>query len=183
MVPRAMIQRVVARLMLRLGYRLVSPATNRRRFLAAAAEIESLVESTPEAVLRGRARVGQLPGVSPWMRSWSTYMTIAHLNLVHEGVLEGMARLEHGERVVMTDLRVFDKVEDCGAEVMTPFRELAGRIAAVPDSCRWDAGGTLDHPFFGRLDLRGAYALVAFHLRMHVPQIRQSIARNGQATA
>ena len=31
------------------------------------------------------------------------------------------------------------------------------------------------------IDSRGGYALVATHLHLHVPQIRQSIAINGEA--
>ena len=36
-------------------------------------------------------------------------------------------------------------------------------------------------PIFGRVDSRGGYPLVAMHFQLHVPQIRQSIAINGQA--
>ena len=61
---------------------------------------------------------------------------------------------------------------------LTGFR-IAARIASLPQTLSFTGGGTFRHPVFGRLDSRGAYALVAFHLQLHVPQIRRSIAING----
>jgi hypothetical protein len=38
--------------------------------------------------------------------------------------------------------------------------------------------GSFVHPIFGRLNGRGAFAFLAFHLRLHNPQIRRSILIN-----
>lgn len=55
--------------------------------------------------------------------------------------------------------------------------EIEKLVAATPEPIL-RGRGTFLHPFFGRLDSRGAYALLAFHLRLHVPHVRRSIEAN-----
>jgi hypothetical protein len=64
---------------------------------------------------------------------------------------------------------------------MPRFRDLAAQITGLPQVYPFTARGTFMHPIFGRLDSRSAYALMAFHLQLHVPQIRQSIEINGDS--
>ena len=170
-----MIDTIVARLLLRIRYRSRSLATNVRQFEVAVAAIEDLVAVTAEPVLRGRRPVPALPGVTPIMRSWSAFMTIDHCNDVHEALLELIAELEVGRKIDIGDIGRFDHPGECGPEVMPRFRDLASRIAMLPQAYPFTGGGTFQHPIFGRLDSRGAYALMAFHLQLHVPQIRRSI--------
>ena len=176
-----MIENVVARLLLRIRYRSRTLATNVRQFEAAAAAIEKLIAATPEPVLRGRRPVPALAGVTPIMRGWSAFMTIEHCNDVHESLLGLFAELEAGREIDIGDIGRFDHPAECGPEVMPRFRDLAVRIANLPQVYPFTGRGTFQHPIFGRLDSRGAYAVVAFHLQLHVPQIRRSIEINGQA--
>ena len=75
-----MIENFVAAQLLRFGYRVRSLATNERQFIGAATAIEQLVATTPETILRGRRSVPPLPGITPAMQGWSTFMTIDHCN-------------------------------------------------------------------------------------------------------
>jgi hypothetical protein len=176
-----MIENLFARLLLYARYRSRSLATNVRQFEAAAGTIEKLVAATPEPVLRGRRPVPALPGVTPVMRGWSAFMTIGHCNEVHEALLGLIPRLDAGHEIDVGDIGRFDYPAECGPEVMPRFRELAARIAGLPQEVSFTGGGTFQHPVFGRLDSRGAFAVVAFHLQLHVPQIRRSIAINGES--
>lgn len=173
-----MIDNLLARLLLYARYRSRSLATNVRQFEAAAGVIEELVAVTPEPVLRGRRPVAALPGITPVMRGWSAFMTIGHCNDVHEALLGLIPRLDAGHEIDIGDIGRFDYPAECGPEVMPRFRDLADRIAALPQTVLFTGRGTFQHPIFGRLDSRGAYALVAFHLQLHVPQVRRSIAIN-----
>lgn len=175
-----MIKNLPARLILGFGYRSRSLATNERQFRAAATVIKELVATTPVPVLRGRSPVPLMPGVTPVMQGWSVFMTIDHVNGVHDTMLEVIPALEAGQEADIGDIRRFDYPEDCGPEVMPRFRELAARIVGLPQTYPLTGRGTFLHPFFGRLNSRGAYALLAFHLRLHVPQIRHSIEINGR---
>ena len=177
-----MIDNVIGRLLLWVRYRSRSLATNVRQFNAAVAAIESLVAMTPELVLRGRHPVPPLPGITPIMRGWSAFMTIDHCNDVHESLLGLIPKLDAGREIDIGDISRFDHPAECGPEVMPRFRDLAARIAGLPQTLSFTGRGTFLHPIFGRLDSRGAYALVAFHLQLHVPQIRRSIAINGTAS-
>ena len=176
-----MIDTVIGRLLLWVRYRSRSLATNVRQFNTAVAAIENLVAATPEAILRGRRPVSALPGITPVMRGWSAFMTIDHCNGVHEALLELIPQLEAGHKPHIGDIGRFDYPAECGPEVMPRFRELAARIAGLPQQHPFTGGGAFQHPIFGRLDSRGAYALVAFHLQLHVPQIRRSIVINGES--
>jgi hypothetical protein len=176
-----MIDNLFARLLLYARYRSRSLATNVRQFKAAAGAIEELVAVTPEPVLRGRRPVPALPGITPVMRGWSAFMTIGHCNDVHEALLGLIPRLEAGHEPDVGDIGRFDYPAECGPEVMPRFRDLADRIAALPQTVSFAGRGTFQHPIFGQLDSRGAYALVAFHLQLHVPQVRRSIEINGQS--
>ena len=176
-----MIDNVLARLLLRIRYRSRSLSTNVRQFNAAVASIETLVAATPEPVLRGQRPVPPLPGVTPIMRGWSAFMTIDHINGVHEALLELIRELEAGRDTDVGDISRFDHPGECGPEVMPRFRDLAKRIAGLPQAYPFTGGGTFLHPLFGRLNSRGAYALLAFHLQIHVPQIRRSIEINGRS--
>jgi len=179
----AMIEAALARLLLRVRYRSRSLATNLRQFNAAAATIEGLVAATADPVLRGRCPVPPLPGITPVMRGWSVYMTIEHVNGVHEALLGLIPELEAGNAPDVGDIGRFDHPVECGAEVMSRFRELTTRIGALPRTHPFTGRGTFQHPIFGRLDSRGAFALLAFHLQLHVPQIRRSIAINAPSNA
>jgi hypothetical protein len=176
-----MTSNTLARLLLWARYRSRSLATNVRQFKAAAAVIEELVAATPEPVLRGRRPVPALPGVTPIMRGWSAFMTIEHCNDVHESLLGLLPQLAAGREVEIGDIGRFDHPAECGPEVMPRFRDLAARIAGLPQTLSFAGRGTFVHPLFGRLDSRGGYALVAFHLQLHVPQIRRSIELNGES--
>ena len=180
-----MFDTLIARLLLRIRYRSRSLATNVRQFNAAVAAIEALVAATPEPVLRGRRPVPALPGVTPIMRSWSAFMTIEHCNDVHDALLGLIAGLEAGRdhELDIGDIGRFDYPVECGPEVMTRFRDLATRIAGLPQALSFTGRGTFLHPIFGRLDSRSGFALLAFHLQLHVPQIRQSIELNSQGEA
>ena len=176
-----MLDTLVARLLLWAGYRSRALATNVRQFNSAAAAIEELVAATPEPVLRGRRPVPALPGITPVMRGWSAFMTIAHCNDVHESLLGLIPQLDAGRDVEIGYIGRFDHPAECGPEVMPRFRDLAAQIAGLPQSLSFNGGSTFVHPIFGRLDSRGGFALAAFHLQLHVPQIRRSIELNSQA--
>lgn len=176
-----MIDNLLARLLLLVRYRSRSLAANTRQFNAAVAAVEALVAATPETILRGRRPVPPLPGITPVMRDWSAFMAIDHVNGVHEAMLHLIPELEAGRETDVGDIGRFDHPPECGPEVMPRFRNLAARITSLPASHAFTGGGTFLHPIFGRLDSRGAYALLAFHLHLHVPQIRRSIAVNGRS--
>ena len=91
-----------------------------------------------------------------------------------------MAAPSPGQEPELGDIGRFDHPADCGPEVMPRFRELAARVASLRLTYPLTGRGTFLHPIFGRLDSRGTYALAAFHLRLHVPQIRHSIEANGR---
>jgi len=169
----------IARQILRFGYRIRSLAANGRKFHDAVTAIEGLVAANPEPTLRGRRPVRPLPGVTPVMRDWSAFMTIEHCNDVNEALLEVIPLLEAGRSPEIGDIGRFDDPAECGPEVMPRFRELATRVASLPRTCSFTGRGTLEHPIFGPLDSRDVFALLAFHLRVHVPQIRHSVAVNG----
>ena len=179
-VPAAMLETLLAGQILRFGYRLRSLATNERQFRGAVTAIEELIAATPEPILRGRRPVPSLPGLTPVMRGWSAFMTIDHCNGVHEAMLQLIPELEAGRSPEIGDIGRFDHPPETGPEVMPRFRDLAARVADLPRSIPFTGRGTFQHPIFGRLDSRGAYALLAFHLRLHVPQIRRSIEINGR---
>jgi hypothetical protein len=176
-----MIETIFARLLLYARYRTRSLATNVRQFETAAGVIEELVAATPEPILRGRRPVSALPGVTPVMQGWSAFMTIGHCNDVHEALLGLIPRLDAGHEIDIGDIGRFDDPAECGPEVMPRFRDLADRIAALPQTVSFTGAGTFQHPIFGRLDSRGAFAVVAFHLQLHVPQVRRSIEINGKS--
>jgi hypothetical protein len=174
-----MIDNFFARLLLWVCYRSRSLAGNVRQFNAAVAAIEAMIATTPEPTLRGRRPVPPLPGVTPIMQGWSAFMTINHCNDVHEALLELIPQLEAGHEPDVGDISRFDHPVECGPEVMPRFRDLADRIAGLPRAHAFTGRGSFQHPIFGRLDSRGAYAMLAFHLQLHVPQIRRSIEING----
>jgi hypothetical protein len=176
-----MFETIMARMLLRVGYRSRSLATNRRQFQAAAMAIEKLVAATPESVLRGRHPTGPLNGVTPVMQGWSAFMTLDHVNAVHEAMLELIPHLEAGREPDVGDIGRFDHPRECGPEVMPRFRDLVLRVADLPSSHAFTGRGTFLHPVFGRLNSRGAYAVLAFHLRLHVPHVRRSIEVNSRS--
>lgn len=175
-----MIDNLMARMLLGVGYRSRSLAANQRQFRAAATAIEQLVATTAEPILRGRRPIRPLPGVTPVMRGWSAFMTIEHVNGVHAALLELIPHLEAGFEPDIGDISRFDDPADSGPEVIPRFQELVARIARLPQTCAFTGRGTFLHPIFGRLNSRGAYALLAFHLRLHVPHIRRSIEANSR---
>lgn len=178
-----MLENAVARLLLWGGYRSRSLKTNQWQFRSASNAIEESIATATDATLRGRRPIPALPGITPVMRSWSAYMTIDHINGVHEAMLERIPELEAGRQPDIGDISRFDHPGECGPEVMPRFRDLAARIADLPKAYAFTGRGSFVHPIFGRLNSRGAFALLAFHLQLHVPQIRRSILINAPTRA
>ena len=177
-----MFENTLARLLLWGGYRVRSLKTNQQQFHSASNAIEDFIATASDVTLRGRRPIPPLPGITPVMRSWSAYMTIDHINGVHESMLERIPELEAGRQPDIGDISRFDHPDECGLEVMARFRDLATRIADLPKAYAFTGRGSFVHPIFGRLNSRGAFALLAFHLQLHVPQIRRSVLINAQTS-
>ena len=177
-----MFENTLARLLLWGGYRVRSLKTNQQQFHSASNAIEDLIATASDVTLRGRRPIPPLPGITPVMRSWSAYMTIDHINGVHESMLERIPELEAGRQPDIGDISRFDHPDECGPEVMSRFRDLATLIADLPKAYAFTGRGSFVHPIFGRLNSRGAFALLAFHLQLHVPQIRRSVLINAQTS-
>ncbi len=173
-----MFENMTARFLLWAGYGSRSIQTNQRQFRAASDAIEDLIGTGSEAALVGRRPISASPGITPVMRSWSAYMTVDHVNGVHEAMLALIPQLEAGRNPDIGDISRFDHPADCGPEVMPRFRDLASRVIDLPQAYALTGRGSFVHPIFGRLNSRGAFALLAFHLHLHVPQIRRSIRIN-----
>jgi hypothetical protein len=92
---------------------------------------------------------------------------------------ELISQLEAGCFPDIGDIGGFDHPAGCGPEVMPRLLELAAQVAGLPQSCPFMARGTFLRPIFGRLNDRGAYALLACRPRLHVPRVRRSIEVNG----
>jgi len=173
-----MLENMIARLLLWGGYRSRSLKTNQRQFHSASNTIEDLIARASDSALRGRCPIPPLAGITPVMRSWSPYMTIEHINGVHEAMLERIPHLEADRNPDIGDISRFDYPSECGPEVMPRFRDLVAQVEDLPTKYAFTGRGSFVHPIFGRLNSRGAFALLAFHLRLHVPQIRRSILVN-----
>lgn len=173
-----MLTNMMPRLLLWAGYRSRSIGVNQRQFRAAWDAIEGLIGTASIAALRGRRPISALPGITPAMRSWSAYMTVDHVNGVHEAMLELIPQLEAGQNPDLGDISRFDDLTESGPEVMPRFRDLAARVVDLPEVYPFTGRGSFLHPIFGRLNSRGAFALLAFHLQLHVAQIRRSVSIN-----
>lgn len=169
---------MTARLLLWAGYGNRSIQTNQHQFRVAWDATEDLIGTASEAALWGRRPIPALPGITPAMQSWSAYMTVDHVNGVHEAMLELIPQLEAGRNPDIGDISRFDHPADCGPEVMPRFRDLASRVVDLPQTYALTGHSSFVHPIFGSLNSQGAFALLAFHLRLHVPQIRRSIRIN-----
>jgi hypothetical protein len=120
-----------------------------------------------------RVLIQRLPGMEDSSRDWSVFMTLEHLRIVNEAVLESIRLLADGqvpERVAST--AAVKPSPEAGPAVIGAFTEGCDRfreeIAAIRDlrtALRYP------HPWFGPLDAAGWHAMAAFHMRLHRKQV------------
>lgn len=117
--------------------------------------------------------IRRLTGLEDSSRSWSAYMTVAHINIVDAGILNIIKNLQQGiSEPVDVDVAAVKPPPDSGAEVMDELTESAAfyeEILQNGQSLKTKAHQT--HPWFGEMNARQWLLLAGLHRRLHKVQI------------
>lgn len=134
-----------------------------------------LAQSLPAAVAAEPVLIKRLPGLEDSSRYWSVFMVLEHLRITNLAMLGVMRALRAG-RVPpgQVSTAAIKPAPGVGSEVLTTFAtgcaELLDTVAVWPDL----AGRlTYAHPWFGKLDVAGWFALAGYHQRLHRKQLER----------
>lgn len=117
--------------------------------------------------------INRLKGLEDSSRYWSIYMTVDHLRIVNQGMMEIITLLARGEkpdRVVRTaDVKPRESanqdVVNNFVRVSNDFQETVSKISDLKTTAK------CAHPWFGEFDADQWYFMAAFHMRLHRKQI------------
>ncbi len=140
-------------------------------------KILALWDAVDPARLGERVLIPRLRGIEDSSRQWSVAMTVEHLNIVGEKMVEVASALRAGERELGPPVGTAD-VKPQGIETPAAIRarflellqsaaELGAHSAPAPEELR----ARFPHPWFGPIDAHRWHCLNALHQRLHRTQI------------
>lgn len=167
----------------RLIFALRSWRGNRESFAADFSRERELIRAllsrcSPELCGR-QVLIPRLQGLEDSSRYWSIWMTLDHLRIVHQSMVETITLLAGGETPARAASTALVKPQvGVGAEVVDAYEAsceaLLQAVEAVSDLKTLTRYA---HPWFGPLDAAGWHALSAMHLGIHRRQIERIIAQ------
>ena len=170
---------MIARLMMRWGLFWTNRARSATRFGREREAVLALARNCPPAQGERRILIRRLPGLEDSRRFWSVYMTVEHLRIDNQSIAGVIARLARGEvpeRLVSTAdvkpgigitgtvLREFEQSCDDLERTIAAVADLRPHVKYLrtPGSFAMDAGGRYD--------------MAAFHLGVHLTQVKRILA-------
>lgn len=140
-------------------------------------KILALWESVEPARLSERVLIVRLRGIEDSSRNWSVAMTVEHLNIVGEKMLEVATALRSGGQGLGPPVGTAD-VKPQGIETPAATRERfvallrnAAELGARPAPAPAELRPRFPHPWFGPIDAHRWHCLNALHQRLHRTQI------------
>ena len=155
-----------------------------RRANELAEEIESTVAALTDEVARRRVLILPMRMLEDSSRDWSPAMTMEHLSIVGEHVVEGLGRLRRrdqiapGAAVGTADVKPNEVGRD---QALARFRAMtAGWRAEVEQAEPPPRGGPrFPHPWFGAFNYRQWCLFESVHRELHLRQIRRILHTGG----
>ncbi len=176
------------RKVLGLAVRLISKFKSREHFEVMfrkeAEKIGVLVEENEGSKLTKRVLIDRFAGIEDSSRDWSVLMTIDHLNIVNCGLSQLIMLLTGSvEEFTECDLKEV-KIEevkpssDVGLEVIKLFKLQSKKVAdSLSEVGDLDGSHTHIHPWFGRMNAKQWFALLAIHMGLHRKQIEKILSQ------
>lgn len=169
---------VMARVMFRVKCRLVHAPRFIAEFARERSLIAALLENCDERQLREAVLIRRLPGLEDSSRNWSAWMTLEHLRIVNNAMVEVLRSLSAGRRPPgRASTAAVKPGKDLDASVWQKYEkscdELMVCVAAIPD---FRTTITYPHPWFGEMNAHDWLALAAGHMGIHRRQL-QAILR------
>jgi hypothetical protein len=172
------LERFVSNLLLRTASALSSPGSR-------AALVAQQQAAVLERVRAAGPRAGQpvliprLRGLEDSSRFWSVYMTVDHLRIVNSRIAECLRRMIHGlptgSPIGTAEVKPSVSADDT---VVPAFESACEELAAVTaDPLMERTFTTYPHPWFGPLRPAQWHYMAGFHMRLHVRQIDEILAR------
>jgi hypothetical protein len=168
----------VARRLFRLKRLLGSRESFLDRFQRERSSIRELLATCPPSRRGERVLIPRLRGLEDSSRHWSLWMTLDHLRITNGVFAVVMASLARGRvpsRPASTAAVKPDLEAD--ASVEAGFEESCDRLlATVAGVADLRTSARYAHPWFGRLDAEGWWALSAMHMGIHRGQVARILA-------
>lgn len=160
-------------------------AGNTKRFETLTARIVSTVNECDYDLLGREQKLPRLLGLRDRSRYWTAFMVVEHLRLHVEFIYRAMQALliDNEARAIVPEYRYLIP-DDVGADCIDAFQDSVWQYVGFANNLA-ESGqfreptGAIEHPLFGRLNLKRLHALASFHCRIHRPQIQKIIAIEG----
>lgn len=166
---------VIARIRFALKCRRTTREEAMNEFRNNRAQILEACERTGSTKASEQVLIKRLRGMEDSSRNWSIYMTLEHLRIVNDSIRTICALLSRGKippRAVSTaDVK---PSPETNASALSAFGDsceaLLEKISSIEDL---DTEIKFAHPWFGPLNAFQWLVLAAFHMRLHLNQIRK----------
>lgn len=126
-----------------------------------------------------RILIQRIPGLEDSSRSWSIWMTLDHLRIIHLGIARTIGKLARG--VVppgkASTAAVKPNPEVTGAVVAEYEKSCDDLVAAAAAVKDLNTPARYAHPWFGPLNAAGWHALACAHLEIHRRQLGRIIEK------
>ena len=121
-----------------------------------------------------------MPGVDASMRNWSYYMILEHNVIVNRSICEiirGLATGKPIKRMIRDTKNDVMPSADPGPEQIPAFEQsVRDYLEFLPDLGNLRRTKKERHPIFGMLTAHGWHCMFAFHLQLHLNQIKKGYA-------
>lgn len=141
--------------------------------------ITACYESVEDGQRSKAVLIPRIRGIEDSSRNWSLGMTVHHLVITTNGMVEIVEALLAGKNFARAV-----RIEDVKPSAQYPTDVLGSLLSAVDRLCvlirsdkNFKTNGTHRHPWFGEFNGKQWLYLAAFHLRIHRKQMQEIIRR------
>lgn len=150
----------------------------RALFLREGEQIARLAEGLEVGRLEKKVLIPRITGIEDSSRNWSVAMTLEHLLITGEAMMNMILTLRQGQKspvkVDTADVKPTGTGLDDVLSRYEQFQKRFDQMVAVPFQ-PYELLSSHDHPWFGALNARQWHVLAAIHTRIHRVQIARII--------
>ena len=139
----------------------------------------SLAKNCSEEEGQRQVLIKRMAGLEDSSRNWSVFMTLEHVRIVNEAVAAGLPLLLEGHlpeeeantATVKPDMGISSEVIELLKRTNQELIENANQVHPHKPTT------TFDHPWFGPLNAAEWLALTAFHMGLHLKQVKAILVK------
>jgi hypothetical protein len=175
---------VIARILVARKLRRSSPQDALHAFSRERSQVLSIVNGVSEDRASKRVLIARPRGLEDSSRYWSLYMTMEHVRIVNQSIIDTVSSLLAGIKPpIAPRTELVKPSENVGKSVIESFNSVCDEFERrFPPTQNLKTSVTLAHPWFGELHAEQWHFFGGFHMALHRKQMLKIVEELNKAS-